>query len=146
MRHRWLLHIVPDQCGQYRIDINTTPMVLTLIPHPFIKTRAINSKIHWLLRIPIFERSCCVAGCDATVYPFIGVGPILCFLRIAVFYVGGEQVCESQVEGVSLFLVRSQVCSHVGHYEVLTIWFRTVRMKIAFSLSHHIVRRLPVHM
>ena len=84
MRHRWLLHIVPDQCGQYRIDINTTPIVLTLIPHPFIKTRAINSKIHWLLRIPIFERSCCVAGCDATVYPFIGARPIQ---SIAKFFV-----------------------------------------------------------
>ena len=34
MRHRWLLHIVPEQCGQYRIDIDTTPIVLILIPHP----------------------------------------------------------------------------------------------------------------
>ena len=26
MRHRWLLHIVPEQCGQYRINIDTTPI------------------------------------------------------------------------------------------------------------------------
>ena len=74
-----------------------------------------------------------MAGCDATVYPFIGVGPILCFLRIAVFYVGGEQVCESGRGSLSSqFGLKCAESSYVERYAVLTIWFdRTVRMKNA---------------
>ena len=41
---------------------NAGSIVLILIPHPYIKTRAFNSKIHWLLRIAILESLCRVAG------------------------------------------------------------------------------------